>query len=220
MIAKLTGIIEEIYQEAIIINVNNIGFLIYTTKNLITNLKVEDRISLYIEPHIYENNIKLYGFILSDEQEVLKLLVKVKGISHKIALNLIDNIGYANIIFYIREKNDGLLKGKGIGEKLTKRIVTELYEDAIKLSLKSEKYNSYNSNSFNGDGSNTANINNNDINNNNSYAEAISALINLGYSNHIANRIIKDISTSRIPEEEKEKPLSTSEIICLALKRL
>ena len=192
MIAKLTGAVDEIYLESIIINVRDVGYLVYITKNLLNSLKPGEKITLYIEQHMYENNIKLYGFSSSDEQEVLRLLIKVKGISHKIAVNLIDNIGYNNVILHIRNKNDSSLKTKGIGEKLTKRIVTELYENALKFNI---------------------DIDQNNVQNNSSYNEAISALVHLGYSSSISHQIVKEVLA-------KNDISSTSEIVCLALKKL
>lgn len=193
MIGKLRGWVEEIYKEYIILNVNNVGYIIYIdTKNLI-NLKLEQEVVLYTAIYTYESTTKIYGFFYKEDITYLHSLIKVKGISYKMAANLIGNLTTGGIHQAIITKNDRLLKIEGIGEKLAKRIITELYDIVImwpllKPNLPSEESESYKQ-------------------------ESILALVSLGYSTKQATQAVNMVTVGDI----KLKP---NDIIKLALKKL
>lgn len=168
MIGKLYGIIDDIEQDHIILNVNNVGYIVYMTENSLKNLNTGNNLSLFIETYLREDQIKLYGFLTKQEVLFLRTLVKVKGISYKIASNMIGNISADQIIQAINSKNPALLKVNGVGTKLANRVITEL-EGAF------DGFNFKHSNDLTND--------------------AISALIHLGYnantSYNMVNKALK-----------------------------
>jgi Holliday junction DNA helicase RuvA len=191
MIGKLIGVVDEIYENHIILNLSGVGYIVHTTKRLLQDITIDQKLTLYIEQHIYENTIKLYGFESKEEQQILRLLIKVNGINYKTAINLIDIVGINKLITAIQQKDDQSLRVKGIGEKTAKKIVIELNDDFLKLSTNFQP--SY-----------TSNIN---------YTESISALINLGFDPKSCKEVVNNI----INNNDK---ISVNDIIVLALKEL
>ncbi len=163
MIGKLYGMIDDIASDNIILNVNNVGYIVHLTSSMLQSLQVGSSVSIFIETYVREDQIKLYGFATKEEISMLKMLVKVKGVSYKIATSMIGEIPLEQIIQGVVGKNSKLLKATGVGMKLASRIITEL-EGVIAR-----------------DGITTQDSFVND---------AISALMNLGYSNVIAHQMI------------------------------
>ncbi len=126
MIGKLYGIIDDIANDCIILRVNNVGYIVHVTNTLLKSSKIGDELSLFIDTYMREDQIKLYGVTTKQDLSFLRMLVKVKGISHKIATNILSEISTDQIIQAIVGKNPALLKVNGVGMKLANRIVTEL----------------------------------------------------------------------------------------------
>lgn len=192
MIGKLTGVVDEIYDNYLILDLSGVGYIVYTTRRLLQKINISQTLTLYIEQYVYESATKLYGFDSKEDLEILRLLIKVNGVNYKTALNLIDVIGANTLITAIQQKDDTALRIKGIGEKTAKKIVIELNEDFLKLKATIIQP------SYSGD---------------NNYTESISALINLGFD----QKVCKDIVSKIIGNNDK---ISVNEIIVLALKEL
>ena len=63
MIAKLTGILDQIGQSGIVVDVGGVGYLIACSSTTIGRLpRVGEQVSLLIETHVREDAIQLYGF--------------------------------------------------------------------------------------------------------------------------------------------------------------
>ncbi len=167
MIGKLYGTVDEIEKDYIILNTNNVGYIIYVTGKILRDCKIGDNLTLFIETYEREGQTKLYGFVSKQEIAIVRMLIKVNGVSHKIATNIVGTIPIDQIIRGIVSKNPALLKASGVGVKLANRIISEL-ENVIKNHCVEEA--------------------------NPLVCDAISALINLGYdangSYKVVNRIM------------------------------
>ncbi|AHX11495.1 ruvA domain protein [Neorickettsia helminthoeca str. Oregon] len=192
MIGRLTGTVNEINSDSIILDVGGVGYNVFTTRRAMENLRTGQKLSIYIEHYIAENTIKLYGFPCKESQEIAKILVKVKGINYKIALTLLDHLGVNELIASIRDKNEVKLKVKGIGDKLIKRIITETYEEFLKLDYSEDHVNNVHTSLSN---------------------EAVSALVKLGFQQKSSQKAVSEIIANN-PDIE------INDLIKLALKML
>ncbi|MBQ4875126.1 MAG: Holliday junction branch migration protein RuvA [Rickettsiaceae bacterium H1] len=172
MIGKLCGVIDEIESDHIILNVNDVGYIVYVTMPTLQNVKIGENILLFIETYLREDQLKLYGFKTKKELSMLKLLIKVKGVSHKIATNIISEISSDQIIQGISGKNPILLKASGVGIKLANRIIVDLEGKIMKEGI---------------------------MPNDNLTQDAVSALINLGYNSGEAYRVVNE-ARNEFPE--------------------
>lgn len=180
MFAKLTGKIDNIFSDAIILDVNDVGYKIFISKkNLhkIENLD-EKKHSFFIETIVREDYIHLYGFSSLEEQEFFNILCKINGISSKIAIKILGSTEIIDIINAVNIEDKAIFTNiSGIGPKLASRILIELKDPIKKLNFDNIDYQE----------SDNSNITNNQL-----IADAISALENLGYKRNIIQKIAKN----------------------------
>ena len=75
MFAKLTGTIDTLSQDSLILDVSGVGYHVYASgKTLGVIGSRGDPVSLLIETHVREDHIHLYGFSSASEQAWFKLL--------------------------------------------------------------------------------------------------------------------------------------------------
>jgi Holliday junction DNA helicase RuvA len=128
MIARLHGIVEDVFEDSIIVDVNGIGFEVFAnTKDL--DIIKGNSIALYIYTHIFQDGIRLYGFKTRFEIKIFKDLIKVSKIGPKTAFNIINSTTTGDLIKSIKEGDVSYLTSiKGIGKKAAERIIVELSE--------------------------------------------------------------------------------------------
>ena len=223
MIGKISGFVDYISEEHIIVDVGGVGYIVYVTQTTISNSpKLGEKISLFTELVVKEDLLQLVGFTSSIEREWYKLLTSVQGVGSKAALAILGQIPIQVLSrAIILEDSTTITSAQGIGPKIAKRLVVELkgkVPNMMKIYNKSE--NSLNnlstqSNSQNYD-INEQKIDQNFSQNDVSQKEidAISGLINLGYSQLNASQIV-----AKVISESKEE-LVVAEIIRLSLKTL
>ncbi|ONI42071.1 Holliday junction DNA helicase RuvA [Candidatus Epulonipiscium fishelsonii] len=128
MIAYLIGNVKDKYEDFVILEVNGIGYEIFTPFPV-----NEDYIKLYIFEHIKEDSHDLYGFLTFKDKEIFKKLITVNGVGPKLACQMIKTYGIDELVNYIvLEDTKALGKITGIGPKTSKRIVLELKDILLK----------------------------------------------------------------------------------------
>jgi Holliday junction DNA helicase RuvA len=184
MFAKLTGKIDHIFEDAIIMDVNLVGYKIFCSKKLLEIIRNSDdkSHSLYIETIVREDYIHLYGFKNIEEQSFFNILCKINGISSKIAIKILGSITIEQIINAINSDDKEVFTNiSGIGPKLASKILIDL-----KDSIKKLNYN-FESSNINSPSTQT--------NNNQIITDCILALENLGYKRNaiykVANQQMK-----------------------------
>ena len=128
MIAKLTGIIDEIGEGWIILNVNGVGYMVFCSQKTINNCPIKySEYTLYIETHVREDHFHLYGFENFIEQQWFRILLSVQGVGAKVALAIQYYFDPSKLSKLISEQNKtAFTEVSGIGAKLAQRIVNEL----------------------------------------------------------------------------------------------
>ncbi len=190
MIGNLSGIIDEVRSDHIILNVNDIGYMVYLSAKTLNACSIGSRVKLLIETYANnrENIAQLYGFIGKEEQQCLRLLVKVSGVSYKTAMSILSKLTPEQLFLAIMNEDKIALKMSGLGQKLINRIITELSGKVSKLETNNSNFHPINE-------------------------DALSALVNLGYEKMKAYDTIKKI-------QDKPSNLDTKDIIRMALKEL
>lgn len=126
MITRITGKIVEIAPECITLDVNGIGYKVYTTKS--SNLSPNQALTIYTHYHVSsDNQPSLYGFRQSDALSIFQKLIKISGIGPKIALKIIESDTITNLKNAIIENNINFFTNvKGLGKKGAQKIILEL----------------------------------------------------------------------------------------------
>ena len=92
MIGYLKGKIISAKPTQIILDVNNVGYLIHISISTFEKISDQNEVSLYIHTYVREDAINLYGFYTEAEKEMFELLISISGIGPKVALSILSGI--------------------------------------------------------------------------------------------------------------------------------
>ena len=125
MYSYIIGKVSEINSNNIVLECNNIGYLIYVANPF--SYKINEEYKVYVYNKISEDEYSLYGFKTKEEYELFLKLISVKGLGAKLALpihatgsisGIVDAINRENILY--------LTKFPKIGDKLARQIILDL----------------------------------------------------------------------------------------------
>ena len=198
MFSFFKGKIDKVFNDKVIIEVNNIGYEVYMPESEISDINVNDELKIYTHFHVREDDVRLFGFLSYETLEFFLKLITVSGVGPKVALGIISNISTNDICIAIATDNvSELKKVPGIGPKMAQKIIFELKDKIVKEQMLDIKNISKSNNERN-----NSNVN-----------EAITALQVLGYSHREIKEIIDklDITDNSVEDiikkvlKEKQK---------------
>lgn len=121
----IKGKVVEQYGSFIVLDNNNIGYLINVANPYSFELNKEYEV--YIYQHIKEDENSLYGFKTLEEKDLFLKLISVKGIGPKMALPILATGSINGIVDAIERENILYLKKfPKIGEKVARQIILDL----------------------------------------------------------------------------------------------
>lgn len=180
-----------------VIECGGVGFKCFTTLNTVKNIgRIGDEVNAFTYLAVREDAMDLYGFATLDELNAFKLLISVSGIGPKAAAAILSELAPDRLAVCIASGDaKAITKAQGVGKKTAERVVLELKDKmgAIAVGDTSEVVSSVASV---GESSNSA--------------EAVEALVALGYSQSDAAVVIGSM----------DKTLSVDEMIRNGLKQL
>jgi Holliday junction DNA helicase RuvA len=136
MIALLKGRIEEIGDGWAVVDVGGVGYLIFCSARTLGQLSVGEAATVYVETHVREDHIHLYGFLEPAEREWFKLLTTVQGVGAKVALAILSVLSGDEITHAVAAGDKTQVgRANGVGPKLAARIVSELKDKVAALAL-------------------------------------------------------------------------------------
>ena len=139
MIGKLTGTVDSIADDTVILDVNGVGYLVHCPASTISRLAVGAHASLMIEMKVSEDAIKLYGFASAEEREWFRLLQTVQNVGGKVALSVLSTLSPRELQRALALGDKAMIgRATGVGPKLALRIVTELKDKAPAMMLHGE----------------------------------------------------------------------------------
>ena len=193
MIGSLIGLIKEKTPSSILLEVNGIGYEVSIPLSTSFQLpKVGESAFLLTHLVVREDQHSLYGFATEEERKLFRALIKISGVGAKLAITILSGTNVTGFIqSVVNEDIDALVHLPGIGKKTAERLVVEMKDKISEIS--DEQHNLQDS------GVKSA------------VAEAINALVNLGYKTKDAKNIL-----DKIDSEE----LSVEDLIRQALKSL
>jgi holliday junction DNA helicase RuvA len=168
MIAKLTGILDQIGPEGAIVDVGGVGYLVFASTRTLGQLPPSGGAArLLIETHVREDHIHLYGFIDAAERDWFRLLTTVQGVGARLALAILSTVAANELtLAIVSQDRTTLARADGVGPKLAARIVNELRDKVGGLALAA---------------TNAATPTAAAANESGVTGDAVSALVNLGY---------------------------------------
>src|SRR5438309_9644161 len=132
MIGKLKGIIDSYGEDFIVLDVNGVGYLVQCSARTLQELPGTGQpATLAIETYVREDQIKLFGFRTDIEREWFRLLQTVQGVGAKVALSVLGTLKPADLASAIAMRDKAMVaRAPGVGPKVAERIVTELKDRA------------------------------------------------------------------------------------------
>jgi Holliday junction DNA helicase RuvA len=132
MIGKLRGVIEAYGEDNVVLDVHGVGYLVHCSARTLQALPpAGEAATLAIETWVREDQIRLYGFATDLEREWFRLLTSVQGVGAKVALAVLSTLRTAELANAIALGDKAAVaRTPGVGGKLAQRIVTELKDKA------------------------------------------------------------------------------------------
>ena len=140
MIAQLRGRLTSKEPHRIVVDVGGVGYLVLIPLSTFYRLpEVPGEISLHIHTHVREDAIQLFGFHTREEQALFELLQGVTGIGPRLATNILSGISVDELVPALSEGDLPRLRAvPGVGKKLAERLVVELREKAMGVTVASQ----------------------------------------------------------------------------------
>ncbi|KAA8472250.1 Holliday junction branch migration protein RuvA [Anaplasma marginale] len=137
MIGTLSGTVEEVVcSNRIILCVGGVGYLVQLPGRVLSGCQHGDHVRLYIETYVGRDGVsQLYGFANREEQNCMRMLIKVSGVNYKTAMAILDVLTPDQVFSAIVNEDKAALKVGGVGEKLISRIISELTPQVQKFEL-------------------------------------------------------------------------------------
>jgi holliday junction DNA helicase RuvA len=128
MIAKLAGLVDQVGPDGVVIDVGGVGYLAFCSTRTIGNLPpAGSPAALLIETHVREDHIHLYGFTESAERDWFRRLTTVQGVGARLALAILSTVSPQELgLAILAQDKATLTRADGVGLRLATRIVNEL----------------------------------------------------------------------------------------------
>ena len=132
MIGKLSGVVDSLDEDGLILDVNGVGYLVAASARTLRSLpSIGDPVALLIETQVREDAIRLFGFLTVVERDWFRLLQSVQGVGAKVALGILGALsGEALSAAIARQDKAMMARAPGVGPKLAARLVLELKDKA------------------------------------------------------------------------------------------
>ena len=136
MIGKLKGTVDSFGPDSLILDVHGVGYLVHCSARTLEALpRPGEAAVLSIETHVREQEIKLFGFASDLEREWFRLLLLVQGVGAKVALSVLGTLRPGDLASAIALQDKAMIaRSPGVGPKVAARICTELKDKAPALS--------------------------------------------------------------------------------------
>lgn len=132
MIGKLRGVVDSYGDDFVILDVGGVGYQVHCSARTLQALpRPGEAASVRIETYVREDLIRLYGFAADLEREWFRLLMTVQGVGAKVALGVLGTLAPAELATAIALSDKTTLsRAPGVGKRVAERIVAELRDKA------------------------------------------------------------------------------------------
>lgn len=182
----------------IVVECGGIGFKCFTTVNTAKTVgEIGKEVNVYTYLAVREDAMDLYGFSTIAELDAFKLLITVSGIGPKAAVAILSEFTPDKLALCIASGDSkSITRAQGVGKKTAERVVLELKDKMGSISIAADN---------SGVVANVLSVSENE-----NAAEAVEALVALGYSQSDAAMAVSSL----------DKSMSVDEMIRFGLKQL
>ncbi len=197
MIYNVKGKLTYSDAQFVVVECGGIGFKCYTSLNTAKEIgKIGNEVNLFTYLSVREDAMDLFGFSTQAELDSFKLLITVSGVGPKAAVAVLSELSPDKLAVAIAAGDTkAITRANGVGKKTAERIVLELKDKMTGISS---------------DGTFSAAASAGSIEDESAAAEAVAALVALGFSQ----------SDAAVAVGQMDKSLAADEMIRLGLKQL
>ncbi len=132
MIGKLKGVVDSYGEDFVVVDVHGVGYVVHCSARALQALPAAgEAVTLAIETHVREDQIRLFGFQADTEREWFRLLQTVQGVGTRVALAILGTLRPADLATAIAMRDKAAIaRTPGVGPKVAERICTELKDKA------------------------------------------------------------------------------------------
>jgi Holliday junction DNA helicase RuvA len=137
MIGKLSGVVDSVAEDHVILDVGGVGYLVHCPASTLSRLAAGAHATLAVETRITDETIRLYGFASPAEREWFRLLQTVQGVGSRVALAVLSALSARELERALALGDKAVIgRAQGVGPKLATRIATELKDKAPAMMLR------------------------------------------------------------------------------------
>lgn len=204
MIGKLKGSVDGVGDDHVIVDVHGVGYVAFCGARTLAGLPTAgEAVTLFIETVVREDMIRLYGFASEAERGWFRLLQTVQGVGSKVAMAVVGTLAPGDLANAIALQDKAMVaRAPGVGPRVAARIVAELKDKAPAFATAGD-VEAFALKRDLGEGVARGAV-----------ADAVSALVNLGYArDQAANAIAAAV-------KEAGEDAASTQLIRLGLKAL
>ena len=117
MIGKLTGRLDSVSLNTMIVDVGGVGYEVTIGARTVSSLPpIGETVTLAIDTHVRDDEIKLYGFATEHERAWFRALQTVQGVGAKVALAVLGTLSAADLANAVALQDKGhVARAPGVG---------------------------------------------------------------------------------------------------------
>ena len=135
MIGKIAGRLEYRGGDHVLVDVRGVGYIVHVSDRTLAAMpQVGEAVALFTELLVREDLLQLFGFPTMIEKEWHKLLVTVQGVGAKAAMAILGTLGPEGVARAIALGDAKAVQAApGVGPKIAQRVILELKSKAPKV---------------------------------------------------------------------------------------
>lgn len=131
MIGRLRGNVVDCRPASLLLDVGGVGYAVQIPLSTFYALSAEAgcEVTVHVHTYVREDQLQLYGFATAEEQSVFELLIGISGVGPRLALAILSGIGVDELASAVAERDGPRLQGiPGVGKKTAERVLLELQD--------------------------------------------------------------------------------------------
>ena len=192
MYAYIRGIVSDIAADRAVLEAAGVGYELFAGRKTLDKLILGEEAKLYAHLHLAEGVQALYGFYTEEEREMFRRLIGISRVGPKLAVSVLSVMEPSDVISAVVTDNPAAFDPvQGMGRKMAQRVILELKEQVKDAPIPAGKAGQAVQVSV------AENIR----------AEAVQALVALGYDGLTASRAVSAVEEAKNVEELITKAL-------------
>ena len=127
MISHIKGILEEKFDNSVIVDVSGVGYEITISAPDFVSVNLGDEVKFYTYQKVSETDVSLFGFLSLAAKKLFELLISVNGVGPKAAISILSLASPEEVRNAIANADSAFVsKAPGVGKKSAERVIVDL----------------------------------------------------------------------------------------------